>query len=127
MVFGLFGKKKVNHLVVVSYEGPGSLRLNGNRILTAQVKKNASSHDQTVCWIEFTPDGARRDQGTGPSASRLEPAELERLERELPQTQACRTVLEALQKGQDRSGLWLPWSVAGKAKRGTRADQGRTK
>jgi len=94
-------------LVVVSYQGPGRLLLNGNRTRDEQARRNAAAHAETVCWIEVAPGGRRMAQGVGPAASRLESAEVERLLRELPRTACCRSVLEHLEQGRDHSGRWL--------------------
>lgn len=119
-----FGRKSGTHLVVVSVEGPGRLRINGNIARSQRTKQNAAEHAQTVCWIEFMPDGARGDQGTGPASSRLGPGEVDRLLRDLPQTAACRAVRENLEAGKERASHWLPWGKPGGA-RGSVGEQGR--
>jgi hypothetical protein len=103
------GRRSDRHtcLVVATYEGPGRVRLNGNRISGGPAKRNAAAHAQTVCWAEFAEDGARRDQGPGPMAGRLADGQAERLLRELPQLAACRELLRDLADGRDRSGRWL--------------------
>jgi hypothetical protein len=121
-----FGKAAEKRLVVVSYEGGGRLRLNGIRVRNRKTKDNAAGHSQTVCWVEFEPDGARSDLGKGPEAARLPADKLDRLIQELPQTPECRAVLKGLADGQERVGQWLNWGGAGAAKRGTAGDQGRS-
>jgi hypothetical protein len=113
MGFPWFGKRNETHLVVVTLEGPGRLRLNGNVLRTKRMKMNAGEHPQTVCWIEFTPDGAREDGGKGPSADRLGGGEVDRLLRELPRTKECLAVIQDLMKGRERAGQWLHWGTAG--------------
>lgn len=104
-----FGRRGDRHtyLVVATYEGPGRVRLNGNRIAGGPAKQNAAAHPQTVCWAEFAVDGARRDQGLGPMGGRLGDGQAERLLRELPRNTACRELLGDLADGRDRSGRWL--------------------
>jgi hypothetical protein len=107
-----FGKKVDSNLVVVTYEGPNKLRLNGNRKKGKEVvsaKKGAAAHDRTVCWIEFSQGGMRLDQGTGPAAPKLEPGEVERLLRELPFNPICKGMLHDLEEGHDRSAKILIW------------------
>ncbi len=107
MAFLSFKKKYDGRLVVLTYEGPGRLLLNGNRTHDEHARRNAAAHPGTVCWIELAPGGGRIDQGVGPAAGHLETAEVERLLRELPQTSCCRTVLENLEQGRDHSCRWL--------------------
>ena len=107
-----FGKKVDSNIVVVIYEGPNRLRLNGNRKKGKEVtaaKKGAAAHDRTVCWIEFSQGGARLDQGTGAAAAKLETGEVDRLLRELPLNSVCREMLRELEAGQDRSAKILSW------------------
>jgi hypothetical protein len=107
-----FGRKKESNLVVVMYEGPGLLRLNGNRKTGKEAesaKKNAAAHDRTVCWIEFSQGGMRLDQGTGPAAAKLGAGAAEKLLRELPLNTACKNMLNELERGQDRSAKILSW------------------
>jgi hypothetical protein len=125
MGFAWLGKRNETHLVVVTLEGPGRLRLNGNLVRSKKFKLNASDHPQTVCWIEFTPEGSRGDVGQGPSASRLGPGDVDRLLRELPQTTECRAVLQELRAGRERAGQWLRWGNAGAAPRGAMGDRSR--
>ncbi len=94
-------------LVVVSYQGPGRLLLNGNRTRDEHARRNAAAHADTVCWIELTPGGKRMAQGVGPAASHRESAEVEQLLRDLPQTACCRSVLDHLEQGRDHSARWL--------------------
>ena len=107
MAFLSFQKKYDGRLVVLTYEGPGRLLLNGNRTQDEHARRNAAAHPGTVCWIELASGGGRMAQGVGPAASHLDPAEVERLLRELPQTSCCRTVLEHLEQGRDHSCRWL--------------------
>lgn len=102
-----FGSRKQSHLVVVTYEGPARLMLNGNRTKDGRHKKHATAYGQTVCWVEFATDGIPTDQGLGPAAGRLPAGEAERLLRELPRNPSCRTVLEHLKEGREQSGRWL--------------------
>jgi hypothetical protein len=105
-----FGKKAETYLVVVISEGKDRLRLNGNLIRgDKKAKKGAASHSRTVCWAEFATDGTRRDDGLGPMASSLGEGGADRLLRELPQTAACRQLLEALGEGKPIAGKWLVW------------------
>src|SRR5690606_27901088 len=81
-IVGWFGfGKKATYIVAVAYEGPNRLRLNGNLVREAKIKRNAASHSQTIIWMELTTGGGRIDQGTGPAATRLEPGELERIQK----------------------------------------------
>jgi hypothetical protein len=107
MAFLSFKNKYDGRLVVLTYEGPGRLLLNGNRTHDDRSKRNAAAHAGTVCWIELASGGGRLDQGVGPAASRLDSGEVERLLRDLPQTPCCRTVLEHLDRGRDHSCRWL--------------------
>jgi hypothetical protein len=118
-----FGKKVDTNLVVVTYEGPNKLRLNGNRKQgkeAAAAKKNASSHERTVCWIEFSQGGLRLDQGTGPAAAKVGVAEVDRLLRELPLNTVCREMLRDMEAGQERTAKILIWEKGSQA---TRAPQ----
>ena len=107
MAFLSFKNKYDGRLLVLTYEGPGRLLLNGNRTHDEHARRNAAAHPGTVCWIELAPGGGRVAQGVGPAASRLDKTEVERLLRELPQTSCCRSVLEHLEQGHDHSGRWL--------------------
>ncbi len=107
MAFLRFKNKYDGRLVVVTYEGPGRLMLNGNRTRDEQPRRNAAAHPETVCWIEFTPEGGRVAQGVGPEACRLEKAEVDRLLRELPHIPCCRFVLKQLEEGRNHAGRWL--------------------
>ena len=60
MGFWGFGSRSETHLVVVTYEGKGHLRLNGNHVRSFRARRNAAKHERTVCWIEFTPGGPRQ-------------------------------------------------------------------
>ena len=111
MAFLSFPKKYDGRLVVLTYEGPGRLLLNGNRTHDEHARRNAAAHPGTVCWIELASGGGRMAQGVGPAASHLDTAEVERLLRELPQTSCCRTVLEHLEQGRDHSCRWLESAV----------------
>jgi hypothetical protein len=107
MAFLSFKKKYDGRLVVLTYEGPGRLLLNGNRTHDERARRNAAVHPGTVCWIELASGGRRLDQGVGPAASHLDTAEVQRLLHDLPQTSCCRTVLEHLEQGRDHSCRWL--------------------
>ena len=107
MAFLSFNKKYDGRLVVLTYEGPGRLLLNGNRTHDEHARRNAAAHPGTVCWIELASGGGRMAQGVGPAAVRLDTAEVERLLLELPQKSCCRTVLEHLDHGRDHSCRWL--------------------
>jgi hypothetical protein len=107
MAFLSFKKKYNGRLVVLTYEGPGRLLLNGNRTHDERARRNATVHPGTVCWIEFDSGGGRMAQGVGSAAIHLDRGEVERLLRELPQTACCRTVLEHLEQGRDHSCRWL--------------------
>ena len=102
-----FKNKYDGRLVVLTYEGPGRLLLNGNRTHDEHARRNAAAHSGTVCWIELASGGGRMAQGVGPAAGHLDSAEVERLLRELPQTSCCRTVLEHLEQGRAHSCRWL--------------------
>ena len=118
MAFLSFKKKYDGRLVVLTYEGPGRLLLNGNRTHDERARRNAAAHPGTVCWIELASGGGRMAQGVGPAAGHLDTAEVERLLHELPQTACCRTVLEHLEQGRDHSCRWLELT------RGQSADSG---
>ena len=107
MAFLGFKKKYDGRLVVLTYEGPGRLLLNGNRTHDEHARRNAAAHPGTVCWIELASGGGRMAQGVGPAAAHLDTGEVERLLHELPQTSCCRTVLEHLEQGRDHSCRWL--------------------
>ena len=107
-----FGKKVDSNLVVVTYEGPQKLRLNGNRKKgreVASAKKGAAAHDGTVCWIEFSQGGMRLDQGKGPAAAKIGDAEAERILKDLPLHTVCKGVLRELEDGQDKIARILTW------------------
>ena len=107
MAFLSLKKNYDGRLVVLTYEGPGRLLLNGNRTHDEHARRNAAAHPGTVCWIELASGGGRVAQGVGPAAGHLDTAEVERLLLELPQTSCCRTVLEHLEQGRDHSCRWL--------------------
>src|SRR5262249_3950453 len=111
-LLGLGGKGD-RHLVVVTFEGPGRLRLNGNRSAGKRAKQGAAAHEQTVAWIEFAPEGGRLDQGLGPAASRIGAEELEALLRDLPTDPACRAVLQGLAGGREHSSKVLDFAKWG--------------
>jgi hypothetical protein len=104
---------KDSHLVVVTFEGPGRLRLNANRTSGKRGKKGAAAHEQTVGWIEFSPDGARLDQGLGPAAGKLGAAEVVALLRDLPTNPACQSVLRGLAGGREHSSKVLSFEKWG--------------
>jgi len=100
---GLGGGGGDRHLVVVTFEGPGRLRLNANRTSGKRAKQGAAAHEQTIGWIEFDPKGGRLDQGLGPAAGKLGSAEVIALLRDLPNDPACQSVLRGLASGRDHS------------------------
>lgn len=114
-----FGRGRQARLVVVTYEGPGRLMLNGNRTHNDRSKKHAASHSQTVCWIEFDVDGIPIDQGLGPASGRLGSGEAERLLRELPRNSDCRSVLAHMNEGRDQTGRWMKQVKSTPAARGS--------
>lgn len=116
--WGFGGGKKPKHLVVVTYEGGGRLRLNGNRSLGPKYKQNASNHSGTVCWIEFDTGGIPLDQGLGPSAGQLGSGVAERLLRELPQTTECRGIRADLERSPADASRWLAWGNSSGARGG---------
>ena len=107
------GAKGDRHLVVITFEGPGRLRLNGNRSAGKKAKQGAAAHDQTVAWIEFAPGGGRLDQGLGPAAGRMGTEELQTLLRDLPTDPACRAVLQGLAGGREHSSKVLDFAKWG--------------
>lgn len=110
---GLFGfGKKEENLVVVTYEGPNRLRLNGNRKEgreVEQAKQGAKAHTRTVVWFTFDMKGKRLDQGTGPASDRVAAGETERMLRELPINKIVLDMLRELEQGADRSAKILSW------------------
>jgi hypothetical protein len=100
-------------LVVITFEGPGRLRLNANRTSGPRSKRGAAAHEQTVGWIEFAPGGGRLDQGLGPAAGKLGAAEVEALLRDLPANPACQSVLRGLESGRDHSSKILSFEKWG--------------
>lgn len=111
---GLRSRGGDRHLVVITFEGPGRLRLNANRTSTKRAKQGAAAHEQTVAWIEFAADGGRLDQGLGPSASKLGTDEVTALLRDLPGDPACRSVLRGLGSGRDHSSKVLSFEKWGR-------------
>jgi hypothetical protein len=109
---GLGGKSE-RHLVVITFEGPGRLRLNGNRTAGKRARQGATAHEQTVAWIEFAPDGGRLNQGLGPAAGRVGTEEVQALLRDLPTDPACRAVLQGLASGRDHSSKVLDFGKWG--------------
>ena len=101
------------HLVVITFEGPGRLRLNANRTSGSRAKQGAAAHEQTVGWIEFAADGGRLDQGLGPAAGKLGAAEVAALLRDLPSDPACRSVLRGLESGREHSSKVLSFDKWG--------------
>lgn len=112
-ILGLRARGGDRHLVVITYEGPGRLRLNANRTSGKRAKQGAMAHDQTVGWIEFSRDGARLDQGLGPAAGRLGAAEVAAMLRDLPSDPACQSVLRGLGSGRDHSSKVLSFEKWG--------------
>jgi hypothetical protein len=107
------GGKVDRHLVVITFEGPGRLRLNGNRSAGKRAKQGAVAHEQTVAWIEFAVDGGRVDQGLGPAAGRIGTEEVQALLRDLPTDPACRAVLQGLAGGREHSSKVLDFAKWG--------------
>jgi hypothetical protein len=107
------GGRGDRHLVVITFEGPGRLRLNGNRTSGRRAKRGAAAHEQTVGWIEFDPGGGRLDQGLGPAAGRLGEAEVTALLRDLPADPSCQAVLRGLAGGRDHSSKVLSFEKWG--------------
>jgi hypothetical protein len=106
-----FGGKESN-IVVVTYEGPNKLRLNGNRKKGKDIdaaKKGATAYEHTVCWIEFSQGGMRLDQGKGPAVAKVGAAEAERILRDLPLNPICKSMLTELEKGQERAARIFSW------------------
>ena len=95
------------HLVVVTFEGPGRLRLNANRSSGPQAKRGAVAHPRTVGWIELTPDGTLLDHAIGPAAPKLGTTEVVALLRSLPTDPACRSVLRDLGTGRTQASKVL--------------------
>lgn len=100
-----FGKKVETILAVVTYEGPGRLRLNGLRGKGGAAKKGAAAHDRTVCWVEFDMAGVPLDRGLG-RAARQTP-QTERLVRDLPANLTCRGIVDRLKQGEESISKWL--------------------
>lgn len=112
MGFMGFGRKADSNIVVVTYEGPNRLRLNGNRKKGREVsaaKKGAAAHERTVCWIEFSQGGMRLDQGTGLAADKLKGEEVDRLLKELHLNTVCKEMLRELEGGQEKAARILSW------------------
>jgi hypothetical protein len=112
-MLGLGGKGGERHLVVITLEGPGRMRLNANRTSGKRARQGAAAHDQTVGWIEFAPDGARLEQGLGPAAARLGAAEVVALLSDLPSNPACKSVLRGLAGGREHSSKVLSFEKWG--------------
>ena len=109
-LLGLRGRGGNRHLVVITFEGPGRLRLNANRTSSKRSLQWAVAHEGTVGWIEFSPDGTRLDQGVGPAAGKLGPAAVAALLRDLPTNPACQSVLRGLAGGRDHSSKVLDFA-----------------
>jgi hypothetical protein len=112
-ILGLRARSGGRHLVVITFEGPGRLRLNANRTSSKRGKLGATAHEQTVGWIEFSADGGRLDQGLGPAAGKLGTAEVTALLRDLPTNPACKSVLRGLGSGRDHSSKVLSFEKWG--------------
>ena len=107
-----FGKKADSNIVVVMFEGPNRLRLNGNRKKGKEAdaaKKGAAAHERTVCWIEFSQGGMRLDQGKGPAVVKLGDSEVDRMLKELPFNSVCKEMLRELEGGQEKAARILSW------------------
>jgi hypothetical protein len=89
------------------------LRLNANRTSGKRSLQGAAAHEGTVGWIEFSPDGARLDQGIGPAAGKLGSAAVTALLRDLPTNPACQSVLRGLVSGRDHSSKVLDFAKWG--------------
>lgn len=109
-----FGKRSTTLLVEVMHEGPGRLRLNGNRVQDRRTRERAISHDRTVCWLEFSDEGLPSDQGLGPASTKLGPGEADQLLRELRTNAACKRVVDDLKAGSEQTSRWL--QLAGSAR-----------
>ena len=107
------GKAGERHLGVITFEGPGRLRLNANRTTGKRARRGAAAHEQTVGWVEFSPDGGRLDQGLGPAAGRLGAAEVTALLRDLATNPACQSVLRGLASGREHSSKVLSFEKWG--------------
>jgi hypothetical protein len=103
-LFG-FGKRGGSILAVVTYEGPGRLRLNGVRDASGRAKKGAAAHDRTVCWLLFDSAGVPVDQGLGRAA--MQAGQADRLLRDLPKNPTCRAIIDRLRQGEESVGKWL--------------------
>jgi hypothetical protein len=112
-LLGLRGRGGNRHLVVITFEGPGRLRLNANRTSSKRSLQGAVAHEGTVGWIEFAADGSRLDQGVGPAAGKLGPAAVAALLRDLPTNPACQSVLRGLVSGRDHSSKVLDFAKWG--------------
>lgn len=106
-MLGLRSRDGERHLVVITFEGPGRMRLNANRTSGKRAREGAATHEQTVGWIEFAPDGRRLEQGLGPAAGKLGAAEVTALLRDLPANPACQSVLRGLASGREHSSKVL--------------------
>jgi hypothetical protein len=104
---GLRARGGDRHLVVVTFEGPGRLRLNGNRSSGPRAKKGAAAHARTVGWIELAPDGTLLDHALGPAAPKLGTPEVAALLRRLPADPACKSVLRDLASGRPQASKVL--------------------
>ncbi|HVK10596.1 MAG TPA: hypothetical protein VM597_17650 [Gemmataceae bacterium] len=104
---GLRARGGDRHLVVVTFEGPGRLRLNANRSSGPRAKRGAAAHARTVGWIELTPDGRLLDHALGPAAPKLGTAEVTALLRQLPADPACKSVLRDLGAGRPQASKVL--------------------
>ncbi|MFO0956010.1 MAG: hypothetical protein U0800_00940 [Isosphaeraceae bacterium] len=120
-----FGSAKHKHLVVITHEGSGRLRLNGNRSKGDKFKQNAANHAGTVCWIEFDLEGIPLDKGLGPAAGHLANGAAERLLADLPRTEECRAVRAELTRSEADTSRWLASGNTGKAARGGVASRGK--
>src|SRR4051794_38990783 len=105
-----FGRRRETFLAVVTSQGQGRLRINGIRLKDEQSKKTAVAHERTLCWVEFSREGAMVDKGLGRAPGQA--GQAEKLLRDLPTMAACRGVLERLREGQDSVGKWLQMGEA---------------
>jgi hypothetical protein len=102
-----FWKRDETLLAVVTFEGPGRLRVNGYHARGGRAKRGAASHERTVCWIELASDGRRLDEGLGRGSTLVGAEEAGRLLRELPKIPVCQHVLDLLHQGENSVSKWL--------------------
>ncbi len=116
---GLRARGGDRHLVVVTFEGAGRLRLNANRSSGPRAKRGAAAHPRTIGWIELAPDGRLLDHALGPAAPKLGTAEVLALLRRLPSDPACKSVLRDLGAGRPQASKVLSFEEWGSFGAGT--------